>query len=83
MLPNEMFSNSDKAAIAKDTVLALLFAMQIEVGIILFVSVAYGLGVRIKISRHWLGRIFIGWVAITAITFLLFTYVAYSNGMIR
>ena len=68
---------------AKDTLLALLFAMKIEFGIALLFSVAYSLGLRVKISRHWLKRILIGWVAITAITLLLFTYVAYSNGMIR
>jgi hypothetical protein len=67
----------------KDTLLALLFAMKIEFGMVLLFSVAYGLGFRIKISRHWLVRISIGWVAITTITFLIFTYVAYSNGMIR
>lgn len=68
---------------AKDTFLALLFAMKIEFGIAFLFSVAYSLGLRIQISRHWLKRIFIGWFAITTITFLLCTYVAYSNGMIR
>lgn len=68
---------------AKDMLLALLFAMKIEFGMALFFSVAYSLGLRIKISRHWLKRILIGWVAITAITLLLFIYAAYSNGMIR
>jgi hypothetical protein len=68
---------------AKDTLLALLFAMKIEFGITLLFCVAYSLSLRIKISRHWLKRILIGWVAIMVITFLLFTYVAYSNGMIR
>ena len=67
----------------KDILLALLFAMKIEFGIALLFSVAYSLGLRIKISRHWLKRIFIGWVAITAFTLVLFTFVAYSNGMIR
>jgi len=68
---------------AKETLLTLLFAMKIEFGVALLFSVAYGLGSRVKISRLWMGRIFWGWVAITGITFLVFTYVVYSNGMIR
>lgn len=68
---------------AKETLLALLFAMKIEFGVALLFSVAYGLGLRVKISRLWLGRILWGWVAITGITFLVFSYVAYSNGMIK
>ena len=68
---------------AKETLLALLFAMKIEFGAALLFSVAYGLGLRIKISRHWLVRILWGWVAVTGITFLCFVYVAYANGMIR
>lgn len=67
----------------KDTLLALLFAMKIEFGIALLLSVAYSLGLRIKIRRHWLKHVLIGWIAITATTLALFTYVAYSNGMIR
>jgi hypothetical protein len=68
---------------AKETLLALLFAMKIEFGTALLFSVAYGLGLRIKISRLWLGRILWGWVAVTGITFLCFVYVAYTNGMIK
>jgi hypothetical protein len=71
------------ATMAKDTLLALLFAMQIEFGLILLFFVAMGLGLRSKISRYWQVRIFIGLVTITAITLLVFIYVAYSNGMIR
>lgn len=67
----------------KDKLLTLLFAMKIEFALILLFSVALGLGLRSRIGRHWQGRILIGLVTITAITFLLFTYAAYSNGMIR
>lgn len=68
---------------AKDILLDLLFAMKIEFGFILLFAVALGFGLRSKLSRYWQGRILIGLVSVTAITFLAFTYVAFSNGMIR
>lgn len=55
---------------AKDTLLALLLAMKIEIGLLLIFAVALGFGLRSRLSRFWQSRILVGLVTIIAITFL-------------
>lgn len=67
----------------KDTLLTLIFVMKIEFWLILVFSITLFPALRSKISRYWQGRIFLGLLTITAITFLAFVSLAYSNGMIK
>lgn len=57
--------------------------MKIEFGFILVLSITFVPALRSKINRYWHGRIAFGLIAITAITFFAFMYLAYSNGMIK
>lgn len=63
---------------AKDTILFLLRALQVEIVLLLL----FFFGFRTRLNRLWLIRISFGLLALGALTFLVLVYVAYSNGMI-
>ena len=68
---------------ARDTVMSLLFALKIEIVLLVVFLFSLRFGLRSKLSLGWQKGIGFGLVLIMLVTFATTFYLAYSNGLIQ
>lgn len=65
----------------EDTLLNLLYVIEIDLSLLCAFSVALVLGLGSKLSRYWIGIVLGILSAIAGIALIAFVYIGYSNGM--
>lgn len=62
----------------KEALLTLLSALKIEFGLLLIFALGLRFGLQARLGQFWRGRIWMGLLTLTALTLLVFIYVASS-----